>query len=116
MKTKSTKTWIIWCILQAICIGLAWAGVDGVVWAWNLYRFFAWMFCIIYILAVMGKMVGEPEITADRSVPGWLSLVTDGFVVGILASTGHFGYAALKAIEQFAEQLFYIKIKGTDES
>ena len=95
-----------WATAQAAVFGLAWAGMHGTIWAWNIYIFFAWIFTVFYILAAMGANT-EAIKSQHRKVPLWLSCATDMVLAGMLSAFGHFGYAILKIIEQMGEQVMY---------
>lgn len=84
-----------------------WAGLHGAGWAWNVFRFGAWIVAFTCIMAPsMAK--NDPifaETLATSITPGWLAASFDLSEAIILAAFGHFFFAAMMFISFVGEAL-----------
>lgn len=94
-------------VLIACQWGLAWYGLRGLAWCWNLYRFALWFFFVMSLFLIKA----DPEKLREegRAVPTWFCLVSDVALACLIAAQGHFFYAALTLLQGLIEAAVFMK-------
>lgn len=115
MNLKKIGSYVWWVLAQVAIIGIVWGGVHGSTIDWNIYKFLAWFATILYCFIDLAKVLNPTQTNKSiptRKIPIGLSFGSDFAIAIILAAFGHWFYATLKVIEQFAEQFLLDKESG----
>lgn len=93
-------------------VGLAWHGIHGNHYAWNVYVFLAWMSTVAWLLVLICRCIGAEKLPARGKVQDNISCLTDLTLAVMLSAFGHFGYAAMQVLQQGIEQNVYTKTQN----
>jgi hypothetical protein len=122
MTLKKVGRFLIWVAAQSINYILVYQGLhEHHPMAFNVFKFLCWVFIALYMLGLVAE-ANDPtmqgRLIKNRSVPGWLSVVSDLGIAIFLAAYGHWFYAGLVMFQQsleialFAEPLVKTNDKG----
>jgi hypothetical protein len=103
---------LTWVILNAgfLLILILWL-FYGQEWAGNLVKWTAWTMAICNTIGAASDDISSAMCLRGRSVPSWLSMLTDVAGVLLLAATAHWVLAALWMWQAATESTVWAKDK-----
>jgi hypothetical protein len=111
MKTRLIHIldWTLSNALYWILTGLAF--FRHISWAFNLWVFLTWCFTLIWGFIALSRMgyraLGQEDQfpPVGRSVPAWVSIISDVGIACVAAAFGHWFYAVLLIVQTLLEGL-----------